>query len=140
MVGEHISFKIAHESDDVELLECAPGEGLRVCPSRGACDGTCLRLRLQTLQHSSTNRFDQDGPSLVQELRAAGCRLLIYETAASRRFDVRDAAKRLHLQTLQLHRVKAEQRDQEGHEHPQRLLKQPGRDRLLMSIMRRRRP
>ena len=89
MVGAHISFKIAHESDDVELLECAPGEGLRVCPSRGACDGACLRLRLQTLQ---------------------------------------------------LRHAKAEQRDQEGHEHPQRLLRQPGRDRLLMSIMRRRRP
>ena len=98
------------------------------------------RLRMHTLQHSSTNQFDQDGPSLVQELRAAACRLLIYETAASRRFDVRDAATLLHLQTLQLHRAKAEQRDQEELEHPQRLLGQPGRDPLLMMKMRHRRP
>ncbi len=98
------------------------------------------RLRLQTLQHSSTNRFDQDGPSLVQELRAVACRLLIYETAASRRFDVRNAAKLLLLQALQLHRAKAEQRDQEELEHPQRLLRQPGRDPLLMMKMRHRRP
>ena len=98
------------------------------------------RLRMHTLQHSSTNQFDQDGPSLVQELRAAACRLLIYETAASRRFDVRDAAMLLHLQTLQLHRAKAEQRDQEELEHPQRLLRQSGRDPLLMMKMRHRRP
>ena len=76
----------------------------------------------------------------MQELRAAACRLLIYETAASRRFDVRDAAMLLHLQTLQLHRAKAEQRDQEELEHPQRLLRQPGRDPLLMTRMRHRRP
>ena len=89
---------------------------------------------------SSTNRFGQNGPSLLQRLMTAGCRLEIYETAASRRFDVRDAAMRLRLQTLQLHRAKAEQRNQEEHEHPQRLLKQPGRDPLLMMKMRHRRP
>jgi hypothetical protein len=90
--------------------------------------------------HSSTNRFGQDGPSLARRLRTAGRCLEIYETAASRRFDVRYAAMRLRLQKLQLRHAKAEQRDQEGHEHPQRLLRQPGRDQLLMSIMRRRRP
>ena len=42
MVGEHISFEIAHERDGVELLECARGEGLRVYPSRGACKGAFL--------------------------------------------------------------------------------------------------